>query len=157
MTRAVSVFALLLCSLPAAATSSFPGVIRDTLGLDGSPGCTACHTTPGGGGGTATRPFAVSLRDAGLQPFNNSSLEAALAQLETEGTDSDGDGVGDIDELRAGSDPNGAGGADGGPEPEPVQYGFGCAQGAAAGPLLSGLLLLSVAAGRRRRRRGRAP
>ena len=150
MKRAVLVLALLL-SLPAAATSSFPGVIRDTLGLDASPTCTVCHTTPGGGSGTATKPFAESLGAAGLQAFNNASLEAALAELEANGTDSDSDGVGDIDELRAGADPNGAGGADGGPEPEPVQYGFGCTQGVAGAPLW--LSLLAVLAGRRRARR----
>lgn len=139
---------LFALAAPAAATGAFPNVIRDTLALDDAPACTVCHTDPGGGAGTATKPFAVALVAAGLEAFDRASLETALATLETDGTDSDGDGVGDIDELTAGTDPNAAPGAEGEGELPPIQYGFGCAGAPAAGPLVLALVLL---AWRRRR------
>lgn len=144
MRRALLPVALLLGAAPAAATTSFPDVIRDTLSLDASPGCTACHTRVAGGAGTATKPMAVSLIAAGLLPFNDASLAAALGELETNGTDSDEDGVGDIDELRAGTDPNAPPVADGGPEPEPIQYGFGCAHAPPGSAVALALLALLV-------------
>ncbi len=141
---------LLALAAPAAATGAFPNIIRDTLALDAAPACTVCHTDPGGGSGTATKPFAESLVAAGLEAFDRASLEAALATLEADGTDSDGDGVGDIDELKAGTDPNPAASGEGEGELEPILYGFGCAEAPAASGLGLAMLLLLV------RRRSRA-
>src|SRR6185436_7455459 len=42
----------------------------------------------------------------GVQGRNSGSLLAALAEMDAEQSDSDGDGIPDLDELRAGSDPN---------------------------------------------------
>ncbi len=137
---------LVALAAPAAATGAFPNTIRDTLGLDAAPACTVCHTDPGGGAGTATTPFAESLVAAGLEAFDRPSLEAALATLEADGTDSDGDGVSDIDELVAGTDPNALPG-EGEGEGEPIRYGFGCASAPMA-PLI-GVLLLLLAVRRR--------
>lgn len=159
--RTLLAVALLLGAAPAAATSSFPEVIRDTLALDAAPGCMTCHTLAGGGAGTATKPVALSLVAAGLLPFNDASLETALGELEANGTDSDEDGVGDIDELRAGTDPNAPPGADGGPVPEPIQYGFGCAHAPPGSAVAFALLSLLVRRWRRapcpRRSRTRTP
>lgn len=149
MKRLAPAVALLLAAVPAAATTSYPGVLRDELGLDASPSCTVCHASAGGGPGTATKPMAEALVAAGLVPFDDDSLLAALAQLEADGTDSDGDGVGDLDELRAGTDPNGTEA----PPEEPVLYGFGCAQAPAEGSLA----LLAVALALRRWRRAPCP
>ncbi|MBI1948151.1 MAG: hypothetical protein HYS27_20850 [Deltaproteobacteria bacterium] len=143
---------LLCCAMPAAATSSFPATLRDKLTLDRAPQCTVCHVTGSGGDGTATKPFAVSMVAAGLEPFDEASLEAAVAQLDADGTDSDGDGAGDVEELRAGTDPNAPPGTglegEGEGEGEPVEYGFGCAGAPDASVAVLALLWL-----RRRSRR----
>ena len=46
------------------------------------------------------------MRARGLVAQNLGSLDTALDALAAENTDSDGDGVPDIDELKAGTDPN---------------------------------------------------
>jgi hypothetical protein len=144
VTRALLPLAL-LAAAPALATSTFPSVVKDALGLSSAPSCTLCHASAGGGG-VASKPFAASAKAAGLVPYDDASLQAALSQLETDGTDSDGDGASDIDELHAGTDPNVA---DGGPAPDPIQYGFGCraSPGAPSGALA--LLLLALRGWRR--------
>ena len=93
-------------SFDAAATPNFPGAIKSHLGLDSKPACTLCHTTLAGGDGTVSRAFGVAMRGDGLVPNDTSSLNDALDALEAAGTDSDADGVGDIDELKAGTNPN---------------------------------------------------
>jgi hypothetical protein len=107
-------FPILLLALLAAgqvrASSTFPDGIRTQLGLSYTPACTLCHVgTPGIG--TATTPFATSMRARGLVAGSLSSLDTALAALEAEHTDSDHDGVPDIEELKAGTDPNVPGGS----------------------------------------------
>jgi hypothetical protein len=46
------------------------------------------------------------MRSLGVVPFDEASLRAALTTDQAEHHDSDGDGDFDIDELRAGRDPN---------------------------------------------------
>src|SRR5262249_59260271 len=94
--------------------------IRAHLSLSYTPACTLCHNGRGGGFGTVTAPSGKSMRAGGLVAQNLGSLDTALDALAAEHTDSDGDGVGDIDELKAGSDPNVAGG---GSAPPPT---YGC-------------------------------
>ena len=90
----------------ALAKEEFPSQIEnDVPGVSYQAPCTVCHTKGNTGASTPITPFALSLRDRGLSG-DRQSLSTALSQLAADGTDSDGDGVGDIDELKAGTDPN---------------------------------------------------
>ena len=90
----------------ARATSGYQGIVQDDWQTAKSPDCTICHQTNLGGEGTASKFFARSLKREGLVERNVGSLHMALAALKGQNTDSDGDGVSDIDELQMGSDPN---------------------------------------------------
>ena len=140
--------AALAWPLAAGATPGFPGEIQSHVGLSYLPSCQTCHVgTPTVG--TATQPFAMTLKSLGLVPGDNASLDAALDQDAAQNKDSDGDGVPDIQELVAGTDPNSAGGGGAGPTPQ-----YGCAVGANEVSGLAGLLgaaaLLALALRRRR-------
>ena len=102
------------------ASSIYPPEVRAHLSLSYTPACTLCHNVPTGGYGTVTTPFGKSMMSRGLVAQNIGALDTALDALTAEKTDSDGDGVPDIDELKAGTDPNVAGG---GAVPPPT---YGC-------------------------------
>jgi hypothetical protein len=106
---------------PAAASATFPGALQQKLGLTSLPypplGCQLCHQTDAGGLKTATKPFGRAVQKDGAVAANVPSLTSALDALESAGTDSDRDGVGDIAELKAGTDPNVAESSNGMPEP----------------------------------------
>ena len=146
--RALSCAALLLGSFYAAhsgASASYPLVIKAKYGLAVAPECTVCHRDTVGGLGTVTRPFGLALiSHYQLAPANVGSLEAALAGDEAEHLDSDADGVPDIDELRAGTNPNvGASGAEAAPNVPLPETGcaLGARSGGQAGVMIVGLLL----------------
>lgn len=88
------------------AVPEFPRAIERNLSLDYEPPCFLCHVKDKTGLGTAESPFALSMRDLGLSADDHNSLTTALTALTNEKIDSDGDGVDDIDELKAGTDPN---------------------------------------------------
>lgn len=162
--------ALALLAIPARASVTFPEALRQQLGLaeiaGTPPGCQLCHRDDAGGVKTAIKPLGRSLLQAGAASGSVPSLQAALASLEANGTDSDGDGQGDIAELRAGTDPNvpdavlGEGGAAAGimpcpPPPIPLPE-TGCNLATAAAPTSAGLTLAGfawLALLRRRRQR----
>jgi hypothetical protein len=126
-----------LVALPrqALATPTFPEVIAQHLGLATAPDCTLCHNgTPGTG--TVTTPFGKAMRSRGVHAYDEDSVVTALDALAAEKTDSDGDGVPDIDELKAGTSPNG-----GSITPE-----YGCALAPGAGGPSASLAAIVVAA-----------
>jgi len=153
---------LLSCSVarPAAASTTFPEALRKQLGLPQivgpGPGCQLCHRDDKGGFKTAVKPFARSLLKDGAMGASVGSLLSALQRLEADGTDSDGDGIGDIAELKAGTDPNVALSSTG--EPVPMdeiplpETGCGLARVGGASPSAWALLLGALWFAVRRRR-----
>ena len=137
--------AFLLAARPAHASATFPAEIQKQLGLSYTPSCALCHANGVTGLGTATTKFATSMKARGLVANDLASLDTALAALEAEGTDSDGDGVPDITELKNGTNPNGGG----------VPPTYGCfsvtGQGLAGSPAALWLLALAAALELRRR------
>jgi len=87
-------------------TPDFTGEIQNTLSSPTAPPCTLCHTKSAGGDGTVKTPFGSNFLSQGLRAHDKSKLRKLLASAETKATDSDGDGVPDITELKAGTDPN---------------------------------------------------
>ncbi|HET6981308.1 MAG TPA: thrombospondin type 3 repeat-containing protein [Myxococcaceae bacterium] len=137
--RRVLLVAAALAGGLAHASSIYPPEVRSHLGLSYTPDCSLCHANGQTGFGTVTTPFGTSMRARGLVAQNIGSLDTALDALAAEKTDSDGDGTPDIDELKAGTDPNVAGG---GAVPPPT-YGCFDVSGQPGSPL--GLIPLALA------------
>ena len=151
MNRAVLGIAL-LGALQANASADFPNVVKSHLSLAQPPACALCHTNGITGMGTVNTPVGDALQAFGLAAGDDTSLVSALDALQSAGTDSDGDGTGDVSELKSERNPNVSDGsaADGG---TPVTDGgsssgtppppkFGC--GANAAPGASGLVAVGV-------------
>ena len=167
LAAACSALVLLVASVPALASPTFPADIRSHVGTPKTPACSLCHDgTPGIG--TATSPFAASMKMRGLVANDVGSLNAALDALDCEKTDSDGDGVPDIDELRRGWDPNLPNKADGtvvpgATRPQVLVPTYGCStalraethpvqgsvRSSASGALVVAFLILSLSFRRR--------
>lgn len=104
---AVAPFVALVAFAPRAhASESYPKTIERALDTPCAPDCTTCHTRPSGGALTANTPVGISARRAGLEGGDTSQLLDVLGTLETNRTDSDADGTPDVEELRAGTNPN---------------------------------------------------
>lgn len=116
--------AVLLVGASAEATPNFPPAVKSELSLSADPACTLCHLgTPMVG--TVTQPFGKSLRERGLLFYDVPSLQQALARLEAEAVDSDGDTLPDVEELKAGGDPNFADSENPGGGPPVFRENFG--------------------------------
>jgi hypothetical protein len=100
------------------ASQDYPSVIADKLMVP-APDCTLCHRDNNGGTGTVVTQFGLSMMAFGAMGKNPASLEQALDADSASGCDSDGDGLPDIPELMAGTDPSdGPGGTCGAPGPK---------------------------------------
>ena len=136
---------------PAGAVPQFPRDIRSDLALTYDPPCRLCHIQGTTGAGTVATPFGLSMLEHGLTE-DHSTLSSALAALRADNVDSDGDGVPDITELMANTDPNT-------PVDAPLsQQGptYGCSTSGTNGPNLAACVALAIviagaALGRRRR------
>jgi hypothetical protein len=100
--------ALLVAAAPgqAAASPTYPGDIQADLGLTFAPPCTICHNSLAGGAGSVVQPFGVAMKAQGLVLEDPAALQAALDALDMLKSDSNCDKIADIDELKAGRDPN---------------------------------------------------
>jgi MYXO-CTERM domain-containing protein len=125
-----------LSSGSALASESFPGAIQEYLLATGAapvcpPTCTLCHTSPSGGSetirfagftGNIQTQSSLAWQNRGEMPprpltkLEPSTVGPAIHALETlicfmgdKLCDSDGDGMPDVEELRRGRDPDGAG------------------------------------------------
>ena len=147
-----------LLSAHAGASENYPPVIKSSLELSDEPPCTLCHATEAGGLKTVVMPFGRTMMLFGANGGENTnSLREALLASEEALSDSDEDGIGDIDELRMDGDPNWNPGA---PNRELPIARHGCSVSARAGGELGlGLTawFLVFVLGRRRRRAGRPP
>lgn len=120
--------AVSLCAGTARATSEFPDAIRAKVGASSAPACAVCHVTGDRGGrGTVSTAFGRAMRERGLVEFDVQSLESALDKMATDKIDSNGNGTTDVDELKAGRDPNSTSG-DGGAAVEIPMPEYGCTQ-----------------------------
>ncbi|MCI0571886.1 MAG: thrombospondin type 3 repeat-containing protein [Myxococcaceae bacterium] len=152
MGAALRPWLLLLGLAPTAAwaTSNFPEVLQQELALPSAPSCSLCHQGPEAVG-TVVTPFGTSMRQRGLVLYDDAALRSALGAMLEQAVDSDGDGTPDLDELRAGEDPNrvppGAG------EVELLEPRYGCSStgGGAVGAALLLLLVLARSRGLRTR------
>ena len=146
--------AIVVLAVPESAWASpdFPPAIEAAVGSPRRLECTLCHATTVGGG-PVTTVFGQTMLARGLFPGNVSTLQTALAAIDAERTDSDGDGLADMDELRQGLDPNDPSNASG----EEPAYGCGAqiAPGSTGGGGLVALgwgIVLAFCARRRARR-----
>ncbi len=136
----------------ALASPTFPPVVQETFSLSREPACTLCHNSLQGGIGTAVTPVGVYLRSRGASAGDTNSLKGALAAMLAEKHDADGDGVTDVDELKAGTDPNGSAVGYG----EPAVYGCGArvASGNGTSGAFAAIVAFAGALVFRRRRSG---
>ena len=126
---------LLLLAFPAWASDTYPAAIQAKLSLAAPPpeSCALCHNNGITGFGTVNTPFGRSMRTRGLVSQEVVSLNAALDALAAANVDSDRDGVTDVAELMAGTNPNingsgtggGFGGGGGSKVVPPPRYGCG--------------------------------
>lgn len=148
---ATTLLLLAVCTTRAHAVEDFSQFIRDELQLSAQPACDFCHTRKADGLATDA-PFGEALKKRGFARKDGvPSLRQALRSLDELGVDSDGDGVGDVEELRAEADPNDA--TDAG---RPRAAGCSLARaGLNSTSALPATLMLAIAAslGSRRRRR----
>jgi hypothetical protein len=147
----VTLVAGLLVCASAAATPNFPPVIQQILSAPASPACSLCHVGGVTQRGTVNTAFGAAMRQRGLVAYEEAALRSALDQMQRDAVDSNGNGVTDIEELKAGKDPN-AGAAN----VDPPQYGcVGYIARGSVGAREIGLLGLALTVAIFRRRFGR--
>jgi hypothetical protein len=95
-----------LSSSPAAASPKYSDRLEERFDMTCAPTCLLCHTNAQGGFATANTKFGVSLRKAGLSCCDLSDFDDLIDEVEEAETDSDDDGIPDLEELADGTDPN---------------------------------------------------
>ncbi len=103
------VAAIALAPRVASANPLYPSMVESHLSLSYLPPCTICHTSNLGGTGTATQPFAIAMKAVGLSGLDPSTVDPALDTLQAMMTDSDCNGIPDIEQLKDDRDPNAPG------------------------------------------------
>lgn len=165
------VAAIALAPRIAAANPLFPSAVQAHLGLPYLPPCTICHPNDLGGLGTAVKPFAIAMKGQGLTDPDPSTVGPALDALDAMMTDSDCNGIPDVEQLKDGRDPNAPGDyIDGSGKTAPPETGcsssittaYGCgaqlapaAPSDGAAPLIAALVTVLGAALTRGRPRSR--
>lgn len=114
------------------ASPDFPSTVRTHLDMSCTPKCSICHLTDPGLGSNANQVFAQTiLGQVGERSLSPETLVEILDELAAAQTDSDEDGVSDIDELRGssgeGSGQAGAGSSGATRDPSVVGAGDPCA------------------------------
>lgn len=104
-THSLLLLAVAVFPRPALAVPRFTGVIAGQLGLHYEPPCSVCHQMSKTGASTVTTAFGYALKARGFTE-GDATLSAALTRLAADRTDSDGDGVDDVTELKNDTDPN---------------------------------------------------
>ena len=90
----------------ARATPNFPDALKSDLGLPAAPDCTLCHNNENGGTGTVKTAFGKNMLARGLLAFSTDTLRTALTLMDQNHVISAGGCLPDIEELKAGRDPN---------------------------------------------------
>jgi hypothetical protein len=166
MNRMLACAFVLALAAPAAASKEYPDVIKRALSLKSLPvagdGCQLCHKDDNGGLHTINKRFATTLEGFGLTSGDPNSLIGALRLDQEQGSDSDGDGIPDIEELQAGTNPNvsnAEGGAALSEDPASLlpTVGTGCALPRRGANGMDGLCSLIVIGAAALMRRLRAP
>lgn len=101
--------ALAIALLPSAvgASETFPDTIKMVLAMPGpKPPCITCHDTEAGGSDMVNQPFGRRVMGYGLQGGDTQTLTGILGRMRDARDDSDGDSKSDIDEIKAGGNPN---------------------------------------------------
>ena len=145
--------------MTARASNPYPEELRATLGLSYTPSCTLCHSAGlGGNVGLVNTPFGKSLvargllgatsaeLDAGFSPDGGTpdpTLVSALAKMQVDQVDSDGDGALDLDELTWGGDPNTYDGLKSNPN-QALNYGCSVSRPASASGLSGAVLSIAI-------------
>lgn len=119
-TASAALGAVLFGASPALSDPGAPAYLEGKYALSCTPQCTLCHATNAGNYGnyrlatlpngqtSSTEGFILALKGCNFVPTDKATWDPALAQCESSGVDSDHDGVSDVNELKAGTDPNDA-------------------------------------------------
>lgn len=146
---------LFVAARSASADPNIPAYIQNKYALPCAPDCTLCHANDRGGyanfrtitiNGAQKGGFGVTMKNLGLNPIDPSTWDPAFAAADSKNTDTDADGIADIDEIMRVQDPNNP--ATGAALCSPPSNSSGCAMaqrasGGRVAPVASAVALLA--------------